>query len=126
MRIVVTGGAGFIGSHIVDAYVAQGHDVFIIDNMSSGQNANLNPKAKLYSLDITDPKLPGAIGEIRPDVINHHAAQMDVRRSVADPVFDARINVLGFLNLLEAGRASGVNKVIFASSGGAMYGEQEK
>jgi UDP-glucose 4-epimerase len=126
MRIVVTGGAGFIGSHIVDGYVGQGHEVFIIDNMSSGQNANLNPKAKLYSLDITDPKLPGVIGEIRPDVINHHAAQMDVRRSVADPVFDARINILGFLNLLEAGRTVGVKKIIFASSGGAMYGEQEK
>src|ERR1051325_409829 len=125
MRILVTGGAGFIGSHIVDGYLAQGHDVFIIDHLSSGQ-AHVNPRAKLYSLDINDPKIPGVIGEIRPDVLNHHAAQMDVRRSVADPVFDARINVLGFLNLLEAGRTVGVKKVIFASSGGAMYGEQEK
>jgi UDP-glucose 4-epimerase len=126
MRIVVSGGAGFIGSHIVDGYIAEGHEVFVLDNLSSGQKANLNPKAKLYSVDILDPKVPAIIGEIRPDVLNHHAAQMDVRRSVADPVFDARINVLGFLNLLEAGRSAGLRKVIFASSGGAMYGEQEK
>src|SRR5690349_7295674 len=126
MRIVVSGGAGFIGSHIVDSYIAEGHEVFVLDNLSSGQKANLHPKAKLYSVDILDPNVPGMIGEIRPDVLNHHAAQMDVRRSVADPVFDARINVLGFLNLLEAGRTAGLKKVIFASSGGAMYGEQEK
>jgi UDP-glucose 4-epimerase len=126
MRIVVTGGAGFIASHIVDSYIAKGHEVFVIDNLSSGQKANLNPGAKLYSMDILDPKVPGVIGEIRPDVLNHHAAQMDVRRSVADPVFDATTNILGFLNLLEAGRAAGLRKVIFASSGGAMYGEQEK
>jgi UDP-glucose 4-epimerase len=126
MRIVVTGGAGFIGSHIVDGCIAEGHEVFVLDNLSSGQKANLNPKANLYSVDILDPKIPGIMGEIRPDVLNHHAAQMDVRRSVADPVFDARINVLGFLNLLEGGRAAGLKKVVFASSGGAMYGEQEK
>src|SRR4051794_25394843 len=120
MRIVVTGGAGFIGSHIVDKYIAKGHEDFLIHNLSAGQKSNLNPKAKLYSMDILDAKIPGVIGEIRPEVLNHHAAQMDVRRSVADPVFDARINVLGFLNLLEAGRAAGLQRVIFASSGGAM------
>ena len=126
MKIVVTGGAGFIASHVVDAYIAGGHEVVVIDNLCSGQRRNLNPKASLHSMDILDPKIQGVIGEIRPDVLNHHAAQMDVRRSVADPVFDARINVLGFLNLLEAGRAAELKKVIFASSGGAIYGEQEK
>src|ERR1041385_2820852 len=126
MKIVVTGGAGFIASHVVDGYIARGHEVFIVDNLSSGEKRNLNPKATLHAMDILDPKLQGVIGEIRPDVLNHHAAQMDVRRSVADPVFDARVNVLGFLNLLEAGRAAGVKKVLFSSSGGAIYGEQEK
>lgn len=126
MKIIVTGGAGFIASHVVDGYIARGHEVFVIDNLSSGQKYNLNPKASLHAMDILDPKIQGVIGEIRPDVLNHHAAQMDVRRSVADPVFDARINVLGFLNLLEAGRAAGLKKVVFSSSGGAIYGEQEK
>ncbi|HEY1375048.1 MAG TPA: NAD-dependent epimerase/dehydratase family protein [Candidatus Binatia bacterium] len=126
MKIVVTGGAGFIASHVVDGYVARGHEVFVIDNLSSGEKKNLNPKATLYSMDVVDPKLPGVIGEIRPDVLNHHAAQIDVRRSVSDPVFDAKVNVLGFLNLLEAGRTAGVKKVIFSSSGGAIYGDQEK
>ena len=126
MKIVVTGGAGFIASHVVDAYIAGGHEVVVIDNLSSGQRHNLNPKASLHSMDILDPRIQGVIGEIRPDVLNHHAAQMDVRRSVADPVFDARINVLGFLNMLEAGRAAGLKKVLFSSSGGAIYGEQEK
>src|SRR5262249_9514529 len=123
---VVTGGAGFIASHVVDGYIARGHEVFVIDDLSSGQKHNLNPKASLHSMDILDPKIKTVIGEIRPDLLNHHAAQMDVRRSVADPVFDARVNVLGFLNLLEAGRAAGMKKVIFSSSGGAIYGEQEK
>jgi UDP-glucose 4-epimerase len=125
MKIVVTGGAGFIGSHIADAYVGAGHEVFVIDDLSSGKTENLNPKAALHRLDLLDPKVPAVIADIRPDVLNHHAAQMDVRRSVSDPVFDARINVLGFLNLLEAGRQAGLKKVIFASSGGAIYGEQE-
>ena len=126
MKIVVTGGAGFIGSHLVDAFIAAGHEVFVIDDLSSGNKANLNPKAKLYSMDLLDPKIPALIAEIRPDALNHHAAQMDVRRSVADPMFDARVNILGFINLLEAGKQSGLKKVIFASSGGAIYGEQEK
>jgi UDP-glucose 4-epimerase len=125
MKILVTGGAGFIGSHIVDAYVGAGHEVFVIDDLSSGKTENLNPRATLRRMDLLDPKAPGIVADIRPDVLNHHAAQMDVRRSVADPVFDARINVLGFLNLLEAGREAGLKKVIFASSGGAIYGEQE-
>ncbi|HEX9444317.1 MAG TPA: NAD-dependent epimerase/dehydratase family protein [Candidatus Binatia bacterium] len=126
MKIIVTGGAGFIGSHIVDRYIDRGHDVFVIDNLSSGKKKNLNPKATLHEMDLLDPKVPALIADIRPDVLNHHAAQMDVRRSVADPVYDAQINIVGFLNLLEAGRLSGLKKVVFASSGGAMYGEQEK
>jgi UDP-glucose 4-epimerase len=125
MKVVVTGGAGFIGSHIVDAYVGAGHEVFVIDDLSSGKTDNLNSKATLHRVDLLDPKIPAVIAGIRPDVLNHHAAQMDVRRSVSDPVLDARVNVLGFLNLLEAGRQAGLKQVIFASSGGAIYGEQE-
>ncbi len=126
MKIVVTGGAGFIGSHIVDLYIGAGHEVFVIDNLSSGNRQNLNPKAKLHAMDLLDPKIAGLVAEIRPDVLNHHAAQMDVRRSVADPLFDANVNILGFINLLQAGKQAGLKKVVFASSGGAIYGEQEK
>lgn len=125
MKIVVTGGAGFIASHIVDAYVHRGHEVSIIDDFSTGQSRNLNPTAKLFDLDIADPQAAQLIREIKPDVLNHHAAQMDVRRSVADPGFDARINVIGFINLLEGCKDAGVRKVIFSSSGGAVYGDRE-
>lgn len=125
MKIVVTGGAGFIASHIVDAYVQRGHEVSIIDDFSTGQKRNLNHAAKVYDLDIADPKAAQLIREIKPDVLNHHAAQMDVRRSVADPGFDARINVIGFINLLEACKDAGVRRVIFSSSGGAVYGDRE-
>ncbi|HWH76920.1 MAG TPA: NAD-dependent epimerase/dehydratase family protein [Candidatus Binatus sp.] len=125
MKIVVTGGAGFIASHIVDAYVERGHEVHIFDDLSTGQKSNLNPKAKLHVIDIADGKSVGLIEAIKPDALSHHAAQMDVRRSVADPTFDARVNILGFINLLEGCKNAGVKKVIFASSGGAVYGEQE-
>jgi len=125
MKILVTGGAGFIGSHIVDAYVAAGHEVFVVDDLTSGDRRNLNPHARFHQLDILDPEAADLIAQISPDVLNHHAAQMDVRRSVSDPVYDARVNILGSLNLLEAGRKAGLKKVIFASSGGAIYGEQE-
>jgi len=125
MKIVVTGGAGFIASHIADAYINQGHEVFVIDDLSTGQKRNLNPSAKIYTVDIADPKAAKLIAEIKPDVLNHHAAQMDVRRSVADPTFDARINIIGFINLLEACKDAGVKRVIFSSSGGAVYGDRE-
>jgi UDP-glucose 4-epimerase len=125
MKIVVTGGAGFIASHIVDAYVERGHEVHILDDLSTGQKINLNPKASLHVVDIADAKSVRLIEEIKPDALSHHAAQMDVRRSVADPTFDARVNILGFINLLEGCKNAGVRKVIFASSGGAVYGEQE-
>jgi UDP-glucose 4-epimerase len=126
MKILVTGGAGFIGSHLVDAFIAAGHEAIVIDDLSSGDKRNLNPKAKLYTMDLLDPKVAGLMADVRPDALCHHAAQMDVRRSVADPAFDARVNILGFIHLLEAGRQSGLKKVLFASSGGAIYGEQEK
>jgi UDP-glucose 4-epimerase len=125
MKILVTGGAGFIGSHVVDACVAAGHDVLVVDNLCTGKRENLNPKARFHELDILDAKTADLIRDERPDVLNHHAAQMDVRRSVADPLFDARTNVLGTIALLEASREAGVKKVLFVSSGGAVYGEQE-
>lgn len=126
MRIVVTGGAGFIGSHIADAYIERGHEVFIIDDFSTGREGNVNPRCKVHVLDIVSPEIPKLLADVRPDVLNHHAAQMDVRRSVADPMLDARVNIVGLLNVVEGCRAAGVKKVIFASSGGAIYGEQER
>ena len=125
MKILVTGGAGFIGSHIVDAYLEAGHELHIIDDFSTGQKVNINPKATLHQVDIAEKEAARVIEQVKPEVLSHHAAQMDVRHSVADPAFDARVNILGFINLLEACKNSGVKKVIFASSGGAIYGEQE-
>jgi len=125
MKILVTGGAGFIGSHVVDAYLAAGHEVVVVDNLCTGKRENLNPKARFHELDILDPKTAELIRAEHPDVLNHHAAQMDVRRSVADPLFDARTNILGTISLLEAARHAGARKVLFVSSGGAAYGEQE-
>ena len=123
MKILVTGGAGFIGSHIVDAYLAAGHAVAVVDDLSTGRRNNLNPSAAFYQLDIRDPKLAEVFDRERPEVVNHHAAQIDVRHSVADPVHDASINILGSLNLLECCRAAGVRRVVYISSGGAVYGE---
>ena len=125
MRILVTGGAGFIASHIADAYIERGHEVHIVDDFSTGQRANLNGKATLHQIDIADSHSVKLVERIKPDILSHHAAQMDVRHSVADPTFDARVNILGFINLLEGCKNAGVKKVIFASSGGAVYGEQE-
>ncbi|HXG50748.1 MAG TPA: NAD-dependent epimerase/dehydratase family protein [candidate division Zixibacteria bacterium] len=125
MRIVVTGGAGFIASHVVDAYLDLGHEVHVLDDFSTGSRSNLNPRAVAHVVDIADPAAAQLIREIRPEVLNHHAAQMDVRRSVSDPVFDARVNVLGLVNLLEPCRDVGTRKVIFSSSGGAVYGDGE-
>jgi len=125
MKILVTGGAGFIGSHVVDGYVSAGHEVIVVDDLSSGKRENLHPEATFHQLDILDPATSEIIRRERPDVVNHHAAQMDVRRSVADPIFDARVNVLGTIGLLEAARSAGVGKFLLVSSGGAVYGEQE-
>jgi UDP-glucose 4-epimerase len=126
-RILVTGGAGFIGSHVVDAYLAAGHEVAIVDNLSTGRRENLNPEAAFYEVDIRDPEaLAQVFDQVRPQVVNHHAAHIDVRVSVTAPHFDAETNVLGSLNLLEAARAAGtVRKLIYISSGGAVYGEPE-
>jgi len=125
VKILVTGGAGFIGSHVVDAYLEAGHEVVVVDNMASGNRANLNPRATFYEVDIRSPQLLDVMERERPEVVNHHAAHIDVRRSVADPLYDASVNIEGSIALLEACRKTGVRKVIYISSGGAMYGEPE-
>ncbi len=126
MKILVTGGAGFIGSQIVDEYVRLGHNVSILDNLSTGRKMNINPAAKFYEADIRDAaRVKEILEQEKFEVMNHHAAQMDVRRSVEDPVFDASVNVLGILTLLEQCMKTGVKRIVFASSGGAIYGEQD-
>ncbi|MFH1541088.1 MAG: SDR family NAD(P)-dependent oxidoreductase [Elusimicrobiota bacterium] len=125
--ILVTGGAGFIGSNIADAYIQQGNNVVIIDNLSTGKKENINPKAKFYNADIKDEKKIKQIFENeKPDIVNHHAAQIDVRKSVANPILDAQINIIGTINLLENAVKCKIKKFIFASSGGVMYGECKK
>jgi UDP-glucose 4-epimerase len=126
MKILVTGGAGFIGSNVVDGYIEAGHEVLILDNLYTGKRANVNPQARFYELDIRSPDAARVISEEQPDILNHHAAQMSVPASVSDPGFDADVNIRGFLNLLEAAVKSGVKKVIFISSGGAIYGEADE
>jgi UDP-glucose 4-epimerase len=122
---MVTGGCGFIGSHIVDAYVAKGHDVVIIDNLSTGNINNLNPRAKFYEEDINSD-LDKIFRREKFELINHHAAQINVRTSVDDPVYDARINVLGTVNLLKFASKYAIKRFVYASSGGAVYGEPEQ
>jgi UDP-glucose 4-epimerase len=123
MKILVTGGAGFISSHVVDAMLADGHDVVVVDDLSTGRRQNLNPTARFYQLDIRDPWLAAVFERERPEIVDHHAAQTDVRRSVAEPLLDADINVRGTLNLLELARTHGTRKVVYVSTGGAVYGE---
>jgi UDP-glucose 4-epimerase len=126
VRILVSGGAGFIGSHVVDAYIAAGHEVAVLDNFSTGRVENVNPAAAVHRVDLRDqPQVEKAVSTFRPEVVNHHAAQSEVPKSVADPAFDAEINVVGALNLLKASADSGVRKVIFSSTGGALYGEPD-
>lgn len=124
MNILVTGGAGFIASHIVDAFIENGHNVTIIDNLTTGRKENINPRAKFYEIDIRDD-LTKIFDEGKFDVVNHHAAQIDVRRSVTDPIYDAGVNIIGTLNLLQNSIKFGVKKFMFASTGGAVYGEQD-
>jgi UDP-glucose 4-epimerase len=123
MKILVTGGAGFIGSHVVDLMIDAGHDVVVVDNLVTGRMSNLNSKTKFYKVDIRSPELEKVFETERPEIVDHHAAQMDVRRSVADPIYDADINVIGGLNLLNLAVKYEVRKFIHISSGGAVYGE---
>jgi len=125
MKILVTGGAGFIASQIADAYILEGHEVHILDNLSTGFEKNINPKAIFINSDITSQSILSLFKKERFDVVNHHAAQIDVRKSVNDPIFDANTNILGTINLLQAAVKTGVKKFMFASTGGAVYGEQE-
>ncbi len=124
MKIILTGGAGFIGSHIAEAYLKAKHEVVIIDDLSTGQERNIPSNAVFYRKSILDPSISSIFAKEKPDVVNHHAAQIDLRKSVEDPVYDAQINVLGSLNVLESARKAGAKKIIFASSA-AVYGEQE-
>jgi len=125
MKIMLTGGAGFIGSHIADLLIKEGHQVIIIDNLSNGKKGNINPAASFYHLDVRDESLEGVFAREKPEILNHHAAQVSVRDSVTDPIRDLEINIRGTVHLLELSRKHGVKKVIFASSGGAIYGEQD-
>lgn len=125
MKVLVTGGAGFIGSHLVDRLVQEGHDVVVVDNLSTGKRKNVNRAATFYKADIQSSRLERVFRNERPSVIMHLAAQMNVRRSVDDPMFDASVNILGTLNVIEQAARHGARKVVFASSGGAIYGEQD-
>lgn len=125
MKILVTGGAGFIGSHIVDALIEKGHKVVVLDDLSSGSVKNLPRKIRFIKLDVRSNNLGTLFLEEHFDAVYHLAAQMDVRKSVADPKFDASVNIIGGLNLLECCAKYDVKKVIFASTGGAIYGEQD-
>jgi UDP-glucose 4-epimerase len=125
MKLLVTGGAGFIGSHLVDRLVQEGHEVIIVDNLATGKRRNINRAARFYKLDVQSWRLERVFRNERPHVVMHLAAQMDVRKSVEDPMFDAQVNILGTLNVLQQAVKHGVRKVVFSSSGGAIYGEQE-
>jgi UDP-glucose 4-epimerase len=126
MKILITGGAGFIASQIAEAYLAAGHAVTIVDNLSTGRKANIPQGAAFVEADIRDAAAMNKLfSSTSFDLMSHHAAQMDVRKSVADPVFDASVNVLGVLTLLQECVRTGVKHVVFASSGGAIYGEQD-
>lgn len=127
MRILVTGGAGFIASHVADAYIEQGHDVAIIDDLSRGFRANLNPAARFYLGDVRDENFITSVFEKEhPEVVNHHAAQMDVRRGVREPIFDASVNILGSINILQAAVACKTKRIIYVSTAGAAYGEPKQ
>lgn len=127
MRILVTGGAGFIASHVADAYVSLGHEVAVLDDLSRGLRENVNPKARFYHGDIRDRDFVKRVfAEFRPEAVNHHAAQMDVRRGVREPVFDAQVNIVGSLNLIEEAVAHKARHFVYISSAGAGYGEPKQ
>ena len=125
MRVLVTGGAGFIGSHVVDRLVADGHAIDVVDNLSTGRRARVNTAARLFVCDLRSARLPGAFATARPDAVVYLAAQAAVARSVADPRFDASVNVLGTLAVLEACRRVAVGRVVYVSTGGAVYGDTD-
>jgi UDP-glucose 4-epimerase len=126
-RVLVTGGAGFIGSHIVDALIQTGeYEVDVVDNLYSGFRENVHPKANFFEMDIVDPEIVEWIARQKYHLIFHQAAQMDVRKSVQDPTFDAKVNIIGSIHILEGARRGGTQKIIFASSGGTCYGEQQE
>ncbi len=122
MKIFVTGGAGFIGSHVVDRYIGEGHTVVVMDNLSTGLRQNVHQKAIFYEGDITSPQLLEIFQKEKPDIVNHHAAQMNVRHSLEDPLYDARANILGTINVLSCCVKMHVKRFLFISSGGAIYG----
>jgi len=126
MKVLLTGGAGFIGSHVAEAFLQAGHEVVVLDNLSSGNRENLPAQARLYLLDLGSSEVEKVFAAERPDVVDHHAAQISVTVSARDPLLDARTNVLGMLNLLEACRRHPVKKLIFASTGGAIYGDTDR
>lgn len=126
MKVLVTGGCGFIASHVVDAYVSEGYEVVVVDNLSTGKIKNKNKKARLYKVDICHEKLGRVFAAEKPDIVNHHAAQISVPLSVQQPLVDAEINIKGTLRLLELSKDYGVKKFIFSSTGGAIYGEATK
>ena len=125
MKILFTGGAGFIGSNVADRYLDLGHEVIILDNLVTGKRENIPSQAKFIEMDIRDARISEVFDTEKPDIVNHHAAQMDVRKSVSDPIYDANVNVIGGLNLLQNCIKHHVKKFIFASTGGAIYGEQD-
>jgi len=126
MKILITGGAGFIGSNIADAYIADGHEVAVLDSLFTGFHENINPNAKFYEGDIRDADFVArSLDDFRPEVVSHHAAQLDVRKAVSDPGFDANVNIQGGLNVLLKSAEAGVERFIFSSTGGAVYGEPQ-
>src|SRR5712691_670273 len=125
-KVLVTGGAGFVGSHVADAYLEAGWEVTVLDDLSTGRREMVPTAARFVQADVRSPEARQLLATGGFTLLNHHAAQMDVRRSVADPLFDADVNVLGFLNLLEGARLGRVRRVVFASSGGTVYGETER
>jgi len=126
MKILVTGGAGFIGSNVVDAFIEAGHQVAIVDNLTTGKKENINPKAEFFPVDLRDGRLHEVLAEFNPAIISHLAAQIDVRKSVTDPIYNAQVNDIGTLNLLEGAIKTKIKKFIFSSTGGAIYGEVTK
>ncbi len=125
MKILITGGAGFIGSHVADLLIQEGHAVTIVDDLSNGQEENLHPQATFYPVSILDTKLPDIVRREKVEAVIHHAAQISVRDSVKDPIHDMEINIKGSLKLLESCRENKITRFIFASTGGALYGEQD-